>query len=190
MVIPVVPVNVPVVPFYSQFIDIASSYWQKQGCGITSLAMIIDYYNATSSTPSVNALLSQGIAAGAYDYSTGWIHSGLIKLAEKYGLDGVSYDLSGLDKITALKRFTAYVDDGPVMASIHYKFDPKSSIPHVVVIDAIENGIVYYNDPAAKSGEKQVSVDTFQKAWKKKFIVIRPDQEASTLTTPHTVPVV
>ena len=60
------------------------------------------------------------------------------------------------------------------MASVHYKFDPRSSIPHLVVIDGIKDNVVYYNDPAAKIGQKQISVIDFQKAWKKKYIVIRP----------------
>jgi predicted double-glycine peptidase len=70
------------------------------------------------------------------------------------------------------------VKEGPVILSVHYKFDPKSTIPHLVVIDAVDNGVVYYNDPAAKTGEKQISVTNFLKGWKKKVIVIRPVQKS------------
>jgi ABC-type bacteriocin/lantibiotic exporter with double-glycine peptidase domain len=61
-----------------------------------------------------------------------------------------------------------------VIASIYYKFDPESPLPHLVVIDGMENNTIYYNDPAAKTGEKKISVSDFQKGWKKRFIVIRP----------------
>ncbi len=163
--------TVPVVPFYSQFADITSTTWQKVGCGVTSLAMIIDYY---TSTVSVDTLLNQGIAAGAYLQSAGWTYKGLIELANNYGLSGSSYDLAGMSNKNALAEFTAYVQGGPVIASIHYKFDPASTIPHLVVINAIKDGVVYYNDPAAKTGNKTISIANFQKGWKKRFIVIRP----------------
>ena len=141
----------------------------------TSLAMIIDYY--TPNAVSVNALLQKGVAAGAYENNVGWIYAGLIRLSKQYGLDGTYYDLSKLDTQTAFDRFKNYVKDGPVILSVHYKFDPKSTIPHLVVIDGVSNGIVYYNDPAAKTGEKQISVSDFLNGWKKKVIVIRPTAE-------------
>ena len=174
-----VPVAVPQVPFYSQFADITAPAWQKVGCGVTSLAMVIDYY--TPDAVSVNALLKQGIAAGAYLPSAGWTYQGLISLSKKYGLDGASYSLASLSSQSALEQFKTYVTSGPVIASIHYKFNPKSTIPHLVVVDAIVNDVVYYNDPAAKTGEKTISTSDFLKGWKKRFIVIRPTAPAVAL---------
>lgn len=172
--IPVIPVHspIPVVPFYSQFTDIHSSSWQKVGCGITSLAMVIDYYS--EETISVDALLKQGVASGAYNKTYGWIHKDLITLSKEYGLEGNSYDVSSLGKNTSLVKLESFLSEGPVIASVHYKFDPKSKIPHLVVLDGIRDGFVYYNDPAGKFGQKKISITDFQKAWKKKFIVIRP----------------
>jgi ABC-type bacteriocin/lantibiotic exporter with double-glycine peptidase domain len=167
---------VPTVPFYSQFEDIHAPSWQKIGCGIASLAMIIDYY--TPKSVSVDTLLQEGIKLGAYDRNAGWIHKDLVSLSKKYGLGGSSYDVSGLGKEEALSTLKKYLVGGPIIVSIHYKFDPKSSIPHLVVLDGIDNGVIYYNDPAAKVGQKQISIADFQKGWKKKFIVVRP-------TTPH-----
>ena len=166
-------------PFYSQFKDIISPKWQKVGCGITSLAMLIDFYKPEAAV-SVNALLSQGIAAGAYDKNAGWIYKGLIKLSQKYGLNGTYYDLSKLGTETAFTRFKNYLKDGPVMLVVHYQFDPKSTIPHLVVINGIDadKGVIYYNDPAAKTGEKQISVANFLKGWKKKVIAFRPVKES------------
>lgn len=175
---PVATTTVPVVPFYSQFRDITSAKWQKVGCGVTSLAMVIDFYKPD--TVSVNTLLGQGIAAGAYS-NAGWTYSGLIRLSKRYGLDGNSYDLSKLDLNAALSQFKNSLKDGPVIASVHYKFDPKSTIPHLVVIDGIQNDVVYYNDPAAKTGEKQISTADFLKGWKKRFIVVRPTNAGSAI---------
>lgn len=168
------PPSIPAVPFYSQFRDIQYPPWQKVGCGITSLAMIIDYYKPAV---SVNTLLQQATSSGAYDTKAGWIYKGLLHVAKKYGLDGTSYDLAQISTDDALSQFKQYVKDGPVIASVHYQFDPKSTIPHLVVVNGIIDNIIYYNDPAAQRGEQQISVANFLKGWKKRFIVIRLTKE-------------
>ncbi len=171
--------TVPYVPFYSQFKDVSSASWQKKACGIASLAMVIGFYGRNMA--SVDALLSQGIAAGAYLENAGWTYKGLIQVSKKYGLDGMSYDLGKLDTKSAFAQFKDSLKNGPVIASVHYKFDPKSPIPHLVVIDGIEGDTIYYNDPASKKGGEKISVATFLKAWKKRFIVIRPAKEVPTV---------
>ena len=163
---------IPEVPFYSQFKDISSLVWQKVGCGAASLAMIIEYYRPD--TVSVDTLLKQGVTSGAYTTSAGWSHQGLISLSKKYGLRGNAYDLSTKNQTAAFSQLKDYVHDGPVIASVHYKFDPKSTIPHLVVINGIKDGIIYYNDPAAKTGEGKIPEADFIKSWKKRFIVVRP----------------
>ena len=167
------------VPFFSQFRDIESPKWQKVGCGIASLAMIIDFYKPDA--VSTNALLKQGVAAGAYNYNAGWIYAGLIDLSKQYGLDGAYYNLTALDSEAAYTALSQHLESGPVIASVHYKFDPKSTIPHLVVLNAIEGGRVYYNDPAAKTGAKSISKADFLKAWKKKIIDIRPTTQSNTV---------
>ena len=169
--------TIPSVPFYSQFNDITSPVWQKVGCGIASLTMIVDYY--VPNAVSVNTLLARGIASGAYLKNAGWIHKGLVDLSKKYKLDGKTYDLSRLDSKKAFATFSDYLKDGPVIVSVHYKFEPTNPIPHLVVITGIKDGVVYYNDPAAKTGGKQISTADFLKAWKQRFIVIRPIKTAS-----------
>src|SRR6185437_13299810 len=126
---------------HSQLQEIQSTTWQQQGCGITSLAMVIDYY--TSDPVSVETLLTQGIAAGAYIQNAGWSYKGLIDVSKKYGLKGISFDFKTENSKTALASLTSLLKDGPVIASIYYKFDPKNPLPHMVVIEGIENNIVY-----------------------------------------------
>ena len=160
------------VPFYSQFSDISKVSWQKVGCGIASLAMLIDFYS--DENISVDSLLEKGIASGAYLDNAGWIHSGLINLSKVYGLDGESVSLSGLTMADAFARFSDVVAEGPVMASVHYTFEPTNPIPHLVVITGVSGDNVFYNDPAEPAGGGTLSVDKFQKAWKKRYIEIRP----------------
>ncbi len=170
-----VPQIVSNVPFYSQFKDITAPKWQKVGCGITSLAMVIDFYK--DDVPSVNTLLKEGLSLGAYTDKSGWAYKGLIQVAKKYNLTGTTYDLGTSSSKVALYELTKSLEAGPVIASVHYKLDPKNTIPHLIVIDGISDDIVYYNDPAAKTGQKEISTSDFLKAWKKRFIVIRPAPE-------------
>ena len=166
------PIQIPTIPFYSQFNDISSHTWQKQGCGIASLAMVINYYQPE--VASVDTLLKQGIVLGAYDHKAGWTYKGLIQVANKYGMQGETHDLGKSKSSTAFAALKTELKNGPVIASVYYKFNPKSTIPHLVVIDGIDEDTIYYNDPAAKTGPKQISSVDFIKGWKKRFITIRP----------------
>ncbi len=148
-----------------------------QGCGVTSLAMVVDFY--TPGIISVNKMLGQGIALGAYINNVGWSYAGLIKLAQKYGLDGKSYDLSSSTSAVAFDQFKNSLASGPVIVSVHYKFDPKSPLPHLLVVDGISNDTIYYNDPAAKTGDQEISTADFLKGWKKRFIVVRPPEKVA-----------
>ena len=159
---------VPDVPFYSQFSDINSIAWKKSACGIASLAMVINFYKPEAVSPE--ALLQRGITAGAYVKDKGWSHWGLVSLAKKYGLDGEPVDLSGLKTDDAFSGLKDALKNGPVIASVHYKFEPQNPIPHLVVIRGLSGNTVFYNDPAGKTGGGEISTENFLKAWKKRFI--------------------
>jgi ABC-type bacteriocin/lantibiotic exporter with double-glycine peptidase domain len=118
-------------------------------------------------------LLSEGIEAGAYS-DAGWTYSGLLKVAKQHGLTGTATDLASSGSPAAYASLTKALTSGPVIASVHYKFDPKNPIPHLVVVTAVKNGLVYYNDPAAKNGQKTISVEAFRASWKMRYITIRP----------------
>lgn len=42
------------------------------------------------------------------------------------------------------------------------------------VINGISGDTVFYNDPAGARAGETISVEDFMKAWKKRFIVVRP----------------
>lgn len=157
------------VPFYSQLTDITAPSWKKVGCGITSLAMLIEYYYPNK-IESVDTLLSEGIAAGAYDDAVGWSYSGLIGVAKKYGLSGSTHDYKGSTMEIAFAALLRDLDEGPIMASVHYTFQPTNPIPHLVIVNGITNGRVYYNDPATNTGGESISVEQFKSAWKKRYV--------------------
>ncbi len=160
------------VPFYSQFSDISSPTWQKVGCGIASLAMLIDYYSDDS--VAVDTLLEAGITSGAYIDDAGWSHAGLIALAGEYGLVGASKSLAHLSSSAAFAELETVLAEGPVMVSVHYTFEPTNPIPHLVVVHRVADERIYYNDPAETAGNNSITVEKFKRAWKQRYIEIRP----------------
>lgn len=161
------------VPFFSQLTDITEASWKKVGCGITGLAMLIEYYYP-GEVDSVDTLLHEGVALGAYDNSVGWSYSGLISVAQKYGVTGTTHDYKSStmdDAFAAMKKDLA---DGPLMASVHYTFKPTNPIPHLVIISGIKNNLVYYNDPADTTGGGSISIEQFKSGWKKRYIEFYP----------------
>ena len=81
------------IPFYSQLVNYKgikglqgfknkeeAKYWEKRGCGIASLKMIIDgfqKYRNKEIVPSYGELLYKGLEIGAH-CDRGWIHKGLV----------------------------------------------------------------------------------------------------------------
>lgn len=164
--------TISTVPFFSQFSDISAPAWKKVGCGIASLAMLIDFYEP--GVVDVDELLEKGIRAHAYQEDAGWTYAGLIGLSVGFGLTGETHDFGGFTNEEAYKNFKKDLEEGPLMASVHYTFEPTNPIPHLVVITGLKDGLIYYNDPADKSGGNSLDEKTFQRAWKKRYIEIRP----------------
>ena len=162
------------VPLFSQISDISSEKWKQKGCGVTDVAMIVEFYKPKTTT--VQKVLEEAIKEGAYEKNVGWKHDGLAVLAEKYGLIGKTYNFSKLDENAAFDQLKNILKEGPVIASIHRGFNPKSSFGHLIVVTGFDNNLVYYNDPGKHDGIRKVSTTDFMKGWKEMLIVIRPPE--------------
>ena len=172
---PMIPIPVPEMPYsvplFSQISDISTVAWQQKGCGVADVAMIVEFYKPK--TTSVQEILEEALKQGAYVKNVGWSHSGLAALAVKHGLVGKTVDLSSLKNAAALSQFKEIVKEGPVIASIHRGFNPKSSFGHLVVVTGFDEKLVYYNDPGKHDGIRNIAIADFTKGWKKRLIVIR-----------------
>lgn len=170
-----IPIPVPTMPYsvplFSQISDISSVPWQQKGCGVAGVAMIVEFYKPKTTT--VDKILAEALKAGAYVKNVGWSHSGLASLAVKHGLVGKTIDLSTYKNDAALSHFKDIVKEGPVIASIHRGFNPKSPYGHLVVVTGFDDKLVYFNDPGKHDGIRTVAVADFIKGWKKRLIVIR-----------------
>lgn len=178
LMIPIMPYNVPL---YSQISDISSVAWQQKGCGVADVAMIVEFYKPN--TTSVQKVLEEAIKIGAYQKNVGWKHAGLAALAVKHGLVGRTFDFSKLTKEDAFSQFKDILEEGPMIASIHRGFNPKSPYGHLIVATGFDDSFVYYNDPGKRDGIKKTTIADFIKGWKKRLIVIRPPETKVALSS-------
>ena len=173
------------VPFTSQYADIGHHEWRARGCGIAALKMVLDYWhdrNVTQYAVVLDTLLREGLEAGSYRDGIGWTHRGLVRIAHRYGYDGFSVDYAsnGPNPKTAVAAWDALIlelERGPVLASVFSRMDPGRGGGHIIVITGFHDGIVAYNDPEEleeHEGRKLLALDVFLRAFKRRFIIIRP----------------
>lgn len=165
----------------SQIRDVKDRTWKRRSCGIASLCMVKNHYNTAINKRSLQELIDTGVKIGAYRPGVGWTHQGLIDLAKQYGFQGERFDHSQTDPEEGFNTLLTHVDQGPVIASIHKDFDRKNGGHLIVVNGYIKNDsgtIISIVDPQSKKRKRNIrtiSQARFMNGWKKRFIVIRPD---------------
>jgi ABC-type bacteriocin/lantibiotic exporter with double-glycine peptidase domain len=192
------------VPYRSQREPEILENYGTRGCGVSSLAMVLDYYGHKLSGHELKKLADE---TDAYQGVKGWTHDGLIKIGRKLGLSGyrINYDfktdedLEKSKQVLAaegedekdLERFsnsfdfarkhTAYEDierlisqNIPVIASMSAEYTGLS-YSHMVVITAIDSEKVSINDPWDNGGDYELPRDEFEKYWTHRVVVLYPE---------------
>lgn len=171
------------VPFYSQHIDVKDPDWQERACGIVALKMAIDFLGAQ--TPPLDELIKIGVSLGAYGPS-GWIHAGLVSLADQFGIkmkreEFRPEDIQEAKKILeqGINKLAASLEQGkPVLISGIKKWAETKKFHMMVLVGfEVDEGILkgfYYHDPDAfteREGKDQfVPIQTFEKYWRRMAI--------------------
>ena len=87
--------------------------WSKRLCGLACLKMIIAHHSPKNE-PTLFHLLQEGLAIGAYKDGVGWVHNGLIQLANQYGLKGGRESIGG-----EIQKIATYINNGNlIIASV------------------------------------------------------------------------
>lgn len=101
------------IPFYTQrvteeswesdgFSDLEEGKsWEIRGCGIASLRMVLAGILVGTEIPPQGQMIQKGLAAEAYQPGVGWIHWGLAKMAEEYGLFAIAHRGKTLEEVAA-----------------------------------------------------------------------------------------
>ena len=161
----------------SQYLDVPkNSGWRDKSCGIVSLVMLIKYYIPNFNKNAIIHLIGLGYNQKAYIDGVGWTHDGLIRLAKRFGFEGERFDVNSLPEEEGLKKLFKALETKPVIASI-YKDSIQQNGGHLVVLTGFDSkrNLIFYNDPGAVIRDKvwqKVPFPAFQKAWKKRFIVL------------------
>lgn len=173
------------VPFISQHVGIGDRQWKWRGCGVASLAMAMAYWHqqsAGNASESLDALIEKGLAIGAYREGVGWVHAGLVALAQQYGYRAEAFDYADKGKTPKTMPETwellaSALTEGPVLASVFPGLDPQRGGGHIVLVTGIDDELVYFNDPEeslARDGVRMVARHIFEQGFKKRFVVVRP----------------
>jgi ABC-type bacteriocin/lantibiotic exporter with double-glycine peptidase domain len=163
------------VPHWGQYLDITADFWKGRSCGITSLAMILDYYGIKF---DLAELIEQGVKIDNYNPAIGWKHQTIVDLAEKYGLSAHRTENETVENLVA-----ALDADEPVIISIHKNWDPENG-GHLAVINGYfeTDGKIegfYVCDPVGapyKHKDQFIPIDKFNHGWKKRAIYVARKQ--------------
>jgi len=155
----------------SQHLDFKKDEYKIKGCGIACLGMFL------GSDVNLDELFQRGVDTGAYAPGIGWRHAELAQLGHRFGfLRSQNYDLAALSDIEARRELEDALGEGPVIASVHTRYNPSQSEGHLVVLLSLTNETAEVMDPAAIQREairQHISKEQFLASWKKRFIVIR-----------------
>ncbi|EKD23741.1 MAG: hypothetical protein ACD_81C00188G0016 [uncultured bacterium] len=173
-------VHHPITPI-AQAHDIKPYFWKRRSCGIASLCMIMNSYTQRIHKGTLQTLIDRGVVIHAYLAGIGWTHQGLIDLAKEYGFIGERFDYAKNDPQEGFDVLLNNVKKGPVIVSIHKDFNIKNG-GHLVVVNGYTKTpteiILHIVDPKSKRIKyaiRTVPQKKFVAGWKKRFIVIRPN---------------
>lgn len=173
------------VPFLSQYTDLGDHQWRARGCGIVALKMALDFWHSrdpVNRTGSLDELLRDGIAIGAYREGIGWSHGGLAALARQYGYEAFNADWAPngptpKSAADAWEALLAELADGPVLASVWSGLDPDRGGGHIILITGFSDDLAAFNDPEERTeweGRKLMAPERLLRAFKRRYVVVRP----------------
>ena len=145
----------------------------------------MDYWHGLDSanrTATLEELLAHGLEVGAYLQGIGWSHRGLVEVAHRYGYKGFNVDsadnsLTPKSPHEAWAMVTRELEQGPLLVSVFAGLDPYRGGGHIVVLTGVHDELTFFNDPeemSAREGYKTVALEAFLRAFKRRYIVIRP----------------
>lgn len=145
-------------PFYSQRLTKANyklegfkslkdaRAWTRRICGLACLKMVIA--KKTGQSIPLKTLLDQGLSVDGYMQGVGWIHQGLVDIAEQYGVTAQCQSIGD-----QLEVVDAAINRGQlVIASVSCGFNQKKKGGHLVlVIGAEKDGFIIHHPSSDKN---------------------------------------
>jgi len=163
-------------PLVNQKTDTGDKKWANKTCGVCSLKMVLGYLNPKHKKLKVMSLVKKGLKKGGYMKNIGWKHSALVDLAADYGVKMRFQKIflkKKKEKEGGLKFIIKNIKRGkPVIASVHYGFNPRRN-GHLVAVNGVRiSGKrvfgFYIQDPypTKKGNNYFVTKAEFLKGWR------------------------
>lgn len=184
--------RIPLV-YRSQWRDVAREEWRPRACGIAVLAMLLAHAKPGHDLPDLDRLIDDAVLRGAHDPTIGWIHAGLIALANEFdvALESRVYRAKAVNEVEHLaSKGLAEISTElallrPVIASVRRGFSDTGT-PHMVVLSGVgedaEGKYFLVHDPDSEVEEgaqyRRVSREQFEKNWRKLAIFWKPSGAA------------
>ena len=182
------------VPYYSQYLDVADELWQPRACGVACLKMLLEAKGEHA--PTLDEMIAQGCAIGAHG-EYGWKHDGLIALARQYGAKlsrnewrkSESKSLEELNEEGVNFLISELRSGRPVIVSAVKNFEEDDKF-HMIILTALEEkdlpapdtarqadgtvvGFYYHDSDTTKRGDGKnlfIHIDMFRAKWRKMAI--------------------
>ncbi len=142
-------------------------------CGAACVKMILEAFGKTD-VPSVKELMEEGMRSGFYEEPDGWLHKGLVRLAERYGATAHRLNI----KKHPLELGNYLKKRGLIIASVSLGFTPERRGGHLVIVRGIESEEnklkkVHFRDPSA-FGQFHSDIDgeSFFNSWTGNIVVV------------------
>lgn len=149
------------------------SWWSWRSCGIAALQMVLKAELGNKFNKTTMDLVREGLEIDGYDEvnDSGWYHSALLKIAQKYGFSGYLAKFTPVSQIPLLIDQDKYVlcsvkseTGGHIMLATGYKIEEKGML----------SGL-WFNDPSNyyhKGNDRYISKKDFEKIYTRRVIVI------------------
>jgi hypothetical protein len=168
------------VPYFSQHLNVADTYWQTRACGMACVKMALDFFHKNS--PPLDDLVWQGVRIDGYGPS-GWIHAALVSILDMQGVaaERKEFKIGELYEAGIAEIILSLESGLPVIVSAVKKFEVADKF-HMVLLTGFEKESdtvkgFYYHDPDAQTQEEGmnrfVSSEQFKKHWRRLAIFLR-----------------
>ena len=172
------------VPYHSQFLEVADSFWNIRSCGGSCIKMILDYQKIEA--PSILEIMKEAEQSGGYDMKNGFIHDWAVSYFTKNNLHSYRKEVANEEEKEALlaEMFISIRKENPVIVSVSKRVLEQTKFHLVLVVgyqyettdDMHHIKSVIYHDPESTDAERGAyrvcDVETFMSYWRGKAIFV------------------
>lgn len=172
------------VPYHSQFLEVADSFWNIRSCGGSCIKMILDYNKIES--PDILDIMKLAQAEGGYDMGNGFIHDWAVEYFKTNNLHSYRKESASEEEKEGLlaEMFISIRKENPVMVSVEKRVLEQTKYHLILIVGYEYESVddmhhikhVIYHDPEStdesRGAYRVCDVETFMNYWRGKAIFV------------------